>query len=91
MGYFGLNSKINSVLLETRFSYGRNFGSPFNNFGSADQMSFGIKAQIPAPYWSGTINLGVGIEQGDLIYDNYGFLLLLRKSGNEILKISVLS
>ena len=79
VGYFGLQSKINSVKLETRFSYGRNFGSPFNNFGYADQLSFGIKAQIPAPYWSGTINLGVGIEQGDLIYDNYGFFASFRK------------
>lgn len=79
VGYLGIQSKINSVSLETRLSVSRNFGSPKNEFGYADQMSFGIKAQIPAPYWSGTINLGVGIEQGDLIYDNYGFFASFKK------------
>ena len=74
-GYIGIHNKLNSIDLETRMSFSRNFGSSNHTLGElgvADQFSMGIKAQIPAPKLHGIINFNVGIEHGDLIYDNYG-------------------
>jgi hypothetical protein len=73
--YIGIHNKLNSIDLETRISFSRNFGSSNHTLGElgvADQFSMGIKAQIPAPKLHGIINFNVGIEHGDLIYDNYG-------------------
>ncbi len=80
--YFGLQSKLNTIDLEARFSYSRNFGSPRVDIGVADQMSFAIKSHIPAPSLKGIINVSIGIEQGDLISDNYGVFLSFKRFWN---------
>jgi hypothetical protein len=80
VGYLAINSKLNSVDVTTKISYGRNFGSPKNEFGYADQLSFGINALIPSSLLKGYVKIGIGIEQGDLIYDNYGFNFAFKKS-----------
>ena len=76
--YVGISNKLNSVQLESRVSYSRNFGT--GNYPlKADQISIATKAVIPAPKLHGFINVGVGLEQGDLIYDNYGVFLSFKR------------
>jgi hypothetical protein len=78
--YTGVHAKLNSVDLEFKMSVSRNFGSPrFEQFGTADQTSFAVKASIPAVKMKGLINVGIGIEQGDLINDNYGFSVTFKR------------
>lgn len=77
-GYIGMTNKLNTIRLESRLSLSRNFGTG-NNPLKADQFSFATKAAIPAPKLKGIINVGVGIEQGDLIYDNYGAFVSFKK------------
>lgn len=77
-GYIGMTNKLNTIRLESRLSFSRNFGTG-NNPLKADQFSIGTKAAIPAPKLKGIINVGVGIEQGDLIYDNYGAFVSFKK------------
>lgn len=77
-GYIGLSNKLNSVQLESRISYSRNFGTSYHPL-KADQFSLATKAVIPAPKLHGFINVGVGLEQGDLIYDNYGVFLSFKR------------
>jgi hypothetical protein len=77
-GYIGMNNKLNTILLESRMSFSRNYGTS-NNPLKADQFSIATKAAIPAPKLKGIVNVGVGIEQGDLIYDNYGAFVSFKK------------
>jgi hypothetical protein len=77
-GYIGMTNKLNTIRLESRLSFSRNFGTG-NNPLKADQFSIATKAAIPAPKLKGIINVGVGIEQGDLIYDNYGAFVSFKK------------
>ncbi len=77
-GYVGIENQLNSVNLETRISFSRNFGTDRRSI-SADQFSIATKAAIPAPKLKGIVNVGVGIEQGDLIYDNYGAFVSFKK------------
>jgi Capsule assembly protein Wzi len=77
--YLGLESQLNSILVHSRFSYSRNFGSPAVNLGVADQLSISFKACVPAPKLKGVFNISVGIEQGDLINDNYGWFLSFKR------------
>jgi hypothetical protein len=77
-GYIGMSNKLNTILLESRMSFSRNYGTG-NNPLKADQFSIATKAAIPAPKLKGIINVGVGIEQGDLIYDNYGAFVSFKK------------
>lgn len=77
-GYFGMTNKLNSVQLETRMSFSRNYGS--GNFPLlADQFSVATKAAIPSAKLKGIVNIGIGVEQGDLIEDNYGVFLSFKK------------
>jgi hypothetical protein len=76
--YIGIANKLNSIHLESKFSFSRNYGTG-NNPLKADQLSMAVKATIPAPKLKGSINIGVGIEQGDLIYDNYGAFVSFKK------------
>ncbi len=80
--YLGFDTQLNTVRLESRFSFSRNLGSDRVKFGTADQLSIGFKAAIPAPKLKGVINFSVGIEQGDLIYDNYGVFLSFKRLWN---------
>lgn len=77
-GYIGMNNKLNTIFLESRMSFSRNYGTS-NNPLKADQFSIATKAAIPAPKLKGIVNVGVGIEQGDLIYDNYGAFVSFKK------------
>jgi Capsule assembly protein Wzi len=77
--YLGLNTQLNSINVESKFSYSRNYGSPRVDIGVADQLSVSFKAQVPAPKLYGFINVGIGIEQGDLIQDNYGVFLSFKR------------
>lgn len=82
-GYMGLITSISGVIMETRFSFSKNYGSKANVFPeSANQLSFAHKMAIPVSKLDGFINLNVGIEQGDLIKDNYGILLSYKKVWN---------
>lgn len=77
-GYFGMTNKLNSVHLETRMSFSRNYGS--GNFPLlADQFSVATKVAIPSAKLKGIVNIGIGVEQGDLIEDNYGVFLSFKK------------
>ena len=78
-GYLGIQSKINSVNLETRLSYSRNYGSFRVKIDPANQFSMAIKGIIPAPKLNGFLNVGIGIEHGDLINDNYGMFLSFKR------------
>jgi Capsule assembly protein Wzi len=77
-GYIGMTNKLNTIRLESRLSFSRNYGTG-NNPLKADQFSIATKAAIPAPKLKGIVNVGVGIEQGDLIYDNYGAFVSFKK------------
>ena len=77
-GYVGMTNKLNTIRLESRLSFSRNFGTG-NNPLTADQFSIATKAAIPAPKLKGIVNVGVGIEHGDLIYDNYGAFVSFKK------------
>jgi Capsule assembly protein Wzi len=77
-GYIGMTNKLNTIRLESRMSFSRNYGTG-NNPLKADQFSIATKAAIPAPKLKGIVNVGVGIEQGDLIYDNYGAFVSFKK------------
>ncbi|MCP9753604.1 hypothetical protein EGI26_00320 [Lacihabitans sp. CCS-44] len=77
-GYLGMTNKLNTIRLESRMSFSRNYGTG-NNPLKADQFSIATKAVIPAPKLKGIVNVGVGIEQGDLIYDNYGAFVSFKK------------
>ena len=77
-GYMGMTNKLNTIRLESRLSFSRNFGTG-NNPLKADQFSIATKAAIPAPKLKGIVNVGVGIEHGDLIYDNFGAFVSFKK------------
>lgn len=79
-GYIGLLTSISGVRMETRVSLSKNFGSTSNVLSqSANQLSFAHKMAVPVPKLGAIINLNVGIEQGDLIRDNYGIILSYKK------------
>ncbi|NBA84636.1 hypothetical protein GVN16_02635 [Emticicia sp. CRIBPO] len=70
--FIGMNAKLNSVDLEMRASLSRNFGTARKAMGPADQMSLLFTGYVPAAKLKGNIKVSVGIDQGDLINDNYG-------------------
>ena len=70
--FVGMNAKLNSVDLEMRASLSRNFGTARKAMGPADQMSLLFTGYVPAAKLKGNIKVSVGIDQGDLINDNYG-------------------
>jgi hypothetical protein len=79
-GYMGLITSVSGVIMEMRISLSKNFGSSANILEeSANQLSFAHKMAVPIPKLGGIINLNVGIEQGDLIRDNYGIILSFKK------------
>lgn len=79
--YTGLIYQLSSVLMETRISFSENFGSTHNVFKEkANQLSFAHKMAIPVAKLKGVVNLNVGIEQGDLIRDNYGIMLSYQRT-----------
>jgi hypothetical protein len=77
--YWGLQTKLNSIEVESRFSYSRNFGSSRVNLQTADQLSIGVKTNIPAPNLHGIISVCIGVEHGDLIKDNYGTFVSFKR------------
>lgn len=79
-GYIGLSYNISGVKMESRVSFSKNYGTENNVFlESADQLSFGHKMSIPVNQLGGFINLSVGLEQGDLIQDNFGLMLSYKR------------
>lgn len=70
--YLGLNNNFGAIKVETKISYSRNFGSYNIKITPSDQLSFAMKTVVPTKNKKGTINVSIGIEQGDLIADNYG-------------------
>lgn len=80
MGYLGAQFKLNSILLETRMSLSRNFGSQFIIYEPADQVSFLINSSIPLKKLKGVLGVRIGIDQGELIKDNYGANISFRRN-----------
>lgn len=78
--YLGTILKLNSILIESRVSMSRNYGSQFDEIPPADQVSFVLKTCIPMPKLGGQLLFKVGIDQGELIKDNYGVNLAFRRS-----------
>lgn len=78
-GYIGAIFKASDVIIESRLSYSRNFGTFDRSLPNVSQMSFASKICIPVDYLKGMVNLNVGIEQGDLIRDNFGVMLSYKR------------
>ncbi|SOE22761.1 Capsule assembly protein Wzi [Spirosomataceae bacterium TFI 002] len=80
VGYLGAQFKLNSILLQTRMSLSRNYGSQFVKYKPADQVSFLINSSIPLPKLKGILGVRIGIDQGELIKDNYGANISFRRN-----------
>lgn len=79
-GYLGLMTQLSGVRMETRISFSKNYGSGTHILReTAGQLSFAHKMTLPLPQEGGFIQLNVGIDQGDLIRDNYGIMLSWKK------------
>ncbi|WP_304236174.1 capsule assembly Wzi family protein [Jiulongibacter sediminis] len=70
--YAGLNVRLNSIDLTSRVSYSRNYGALFTPIPPVDQMSMAVQAAIPLKNKNAFLKVNIGIDQGDLINDNYG-------------------
>lgn len=79
-GYIGAQFKLNSIFLESRLSLSRNFGSQFIIYEPADQISFLINCFVPIPKLKGVLGVKIGIDQGELIKDNYGANISFRRN-----------
>ncbi|MCR9064339.1 MAG: capsule assembly Wzi family protein [Cytophagales bacterium] len=70
--YAGLHLKLNSIDFISRFSYSRNYGALFTPIEPVDQMSMSFQTLIPTKNQNAFFKVNIGIDQGDLINDNYG-------------------
>ena len=71
-GYAGLQLYLNDIDIQARASYSRNFGALFTPLPPVNQMSMSIQTLIPTKNQNAFIRVNIGIDQGNLIYDNYG-------------------
>lgn len=78
--YLGFNGKINNVELTLRTSFSKNFGAISLPAPPADQNSYFFQAAIPLTRLGGSFKTAISLDQGDLIYDNYGVNISFCKS-----------
>ncbi|MGR3809268.1 capsule assembly Wzi family protein [Jiulongibacter sp. NS-SX5] len=71
-GYMGLNVQLSQIDVVGRFSYSRNFGALFTPIAPVDQLSLSVQTLIPMKNPNAFLKVNIGIDQGDLINDNYG-------------------
>ncbi len=78
--YVGFNGKINNIEITLRTSFSKNFGAITLPAEPADQNSYFFQAAIPLIRLGGSIRTAISLDQGDLIYDNYGVNISFCKS-----------
>lgn len=78
--YIGMQNRINSVDIITRFSISKNFGAYGYEITPARQQSFCITNRFPLPKLKGNLSITIAIDQGDLIRDNYGTTISYTRS-----------
>lgn len=82
-GYLAMEYRLSSVIMQTRASLSKNYGSTLNVFEeSASQLSFGYKMIIPLAEKNSFIHVNIGIDHGDLIKDNFGIMFSYKKIWN---------
>lgn len=64
--------QINGIDISSRVSFSRNYGSQFERLPPAKQVSFLLSLQFPFKKTNASLGIRLGIDQGDLIRDNYG-------------------
>lgn len=71
--YLGMRLKFPHVLVDSRFSYSKNYGSLFNRFLTpVTQFSSGVHMTIDLNERGAYLKLNVGLDNGDLIYNTIG-------------------
>jgi hypothetical protein len=78
--YLGFNGKVNNVSLTLRTSFSKNYGAITLPAPAAAQNSYFFQADIPLPRIGGSFKTSIALDQGDLIYDNYGVNIAFCKS-----------
>ena len=78
--YFGFNGKINDVDLTLRTSFSNNYGAISLPTKPAAQNSYFFQASIPLKRFGGSFKTSIALDQGNLIYDNYGVNVAFCKS-----------
>jgi hypothetical protein len=78
--YLGFNGKINEVSLTLRTSFSKNFGAITLPTPPAAQNSYFFQASIPLKRIGGSFKTSIALDQGNLIYDNYGVNISFCKS-----------
>lgn len=78
--YLGLNGKINNVSITLKTSFSKNFGVISRPINPINQNSYLFLASFPIKKWGASINTSISLDQGDLIYDNYGTFISVKKS-----------
>jgi hypothetical protein len=78
--YLGFNGKINDISLTLRTSFSKNFGAITLPTPPAAQNSYFFQASIPLKRIGGSFKTSIALDQGDLIYDNYGVNIAFCKS-----------
>ena len=71
-GYTGLHLLLNNIDIQARASYSRNFGALFTPRPPVNQLSLSFQTIVPTRNTNAFIKVNIGIDQGNLIYDNYG-------------------
>lgn len=78
--YLGFNGKINDVSITLRTSFSKNFGAITLPTPPAAQNSYFFQASVPLKRFGGSFKTSIALDQGDLIYDNYGVNVAFCKS-----------
>jgi hypothetical protein len=71
-GYAGVELLLNNIIVQARASYSRNYGALFTPMPPVNQLSMNIQTLIPTKNKNAFVKVNIGIDQGNLINDNYG-------------------
>lgn len=70
--FWGYEGTLNQVKLQVKSSFSKNFGALDLPIIPSKQFSHAIAVDFPLPKIKGNLKFNIAIDQGDLIYDNYG-------------------
>lgn len=70
--YIGFSGKLSNVQLLFKGSFSRNFGAISFPQSPVNQYSYLFSANVPLRKIGGYFRTTIALDQGDLIYDNYG-------------------
>jgi hypothetical protein len=70
--YLASNLQLNSITLMTKASFSQNFGSYGLDKPPLNQLNLNFDFRIPLKSDNSFVKVGLGIDHGQLVKDNYG-------------------